>query len=177
MTYVFLCPCRIKKLLSLKMVSSYTDAHMNQFVLQLLKSWVFLAALSITLIVFGHHWGSRDGLLLALVVVLAANSHIYFNEDRRLLARFGGSLAEGQDSWGLGEMVRRLSLKARIGAPRLVILNEEAPQSAVVGRNIHKGTVILTEGLIRKLTRPELEAVIAFQIASIRAFNTLTYSV
>jgi heat shock protein HtpX len=133
--------------------------------------------MSITLIVFGHHWGGRDGLLLALVAVLGTNSYIYFNEDRRLLSRFGGRLAEGQDSWGLGEMVRRLSIKARIGIPQLVILDEAAPQAAVVGRNVSKGTLILTEGLIKKLSRAELEAVVAFQIASIRALNTLTYSI
>ncbi len=142
-----------------------------------IKAWSFLTLLSITLIVFGHHYGGRDGLLFALIVVLATNSFIYFYEDRRVLERFGGHLAEGQDPYGLGDVVRRLSVKARVSVPRVVILNDSSAQAGVLGRNIRQGLIILTEGLLRSLTRHEIEAVIAYQIACIRVSNTLAFAV
>ncbi len=144
---------------------------------QIVRAWSFLTLFSITLIVLGHRWGGRDGLLLALIVVLATNSFIYFYEDRRILKRFGGHLVEGQDPYGLNEMVRRLSVKARIAVPSLVVLNDTAPQAGALGRNIGNGVLILTEGVIKKLTHAELEAVIAYQIASIRNLNTLAFAV
>ncbi len=141
------------------------------------KAWAFLAVMSLTLIVLGHAFGGREGLMLALVLVLGMNSYIYFYEDRRVVNLFEGRNLEGQDPWGIGEMSRRLSVKARISVPKIVILEKSAPQAAVVGRSLTNGTIILTEGLIRKLTVEELEAVIAYQVASIRTLNTLAFAV
>ena len=144
---------------------------------QVARAWGFLSIASITLIGIGHHFGGRNGLLLALIGVLAANSLIYFYEDRRILHQFLGQVVEGQDPFGLNETVRRLSVKARIAPPRIVIVADTAPQAAALGRNVSSGTLILTEGLIRKLTPAELEAVLAYQIASIRTSNTLAFAV
>ena len=141
------------------------------------KAWTFLAVSSLTLIVLGHTFGGREGLMIALVFVLSVNSYIYFYEDRRVLSLFPGQMLQGQDPYGVSEIARRLSVKARIANPKVVILSESAPQAAVVGRSFTHGTLILTEGLIRKFTPDELEAVIAYQMASIRTLNTLAFAV
>jgi len=141
------------------------------------KAWSFLAIMSLTLIVLGHYAAGREGLMLALILVLGVNSYIYFYEDRRILALFSGQLLEGQDPYGVCDIAKRLATKARISTPKIVVLNEQAPQAAVVGRSLTHGTLILTEGLIRKLTPAELEGVIAYQIASIRTLNTLAFAV
>jgi len=141
------------------------------------KAWAFLSALSITLIVFGHSLGGREGLLFALILALAMNSFIYFYEDRRVIARIGGRLLEGRDSYGLHESVRRLAIQARVPSPKILILPSQSPQAAVVGRGVTHGTIILTEGLLKKLSRPEIESVLAYQIASLRLLNTLAFAV
>ncbi|MCB0350182.1 MAG: heat-shock protein, partial [Bdellovibrionales bacterium] len=141
------------------------------------KAWVFLALLSLTLVVLGHYLGGREGLLTALMLALGINSFVYFYEDKRVLSLLGGEPLEGQDSYGIQDSVRRLSIKARIPAPRIIILPSRAPQAAVVGRGISHGTLVLTQGCLEKFSRPELEAILAYQIASIRSLNTLAFAV
>lgn len=141
------------------------------------KAWIFLALLSLTLIVLGHFIGGREGLLTALILALGVNSFVYFYEDKRVLSLLGGEELEGQDSYGLHELSQRLAIKARVPTPRIVILPSLAPQAAVVGRGITHGTVILTRGCLTKFTRQELEAILAYQIASVRCLNTLAFAV
>ncbi|OFZ12111.1 MAG: hypothetical protein A2Z20_07195 [Bdellovibrionales bacterium RBG_16_40_8] len=141
------------------------------------KAWAFLAAMSLTLIVLGHHYGGREGLLFALTVALGINSFVYFYEDRRVLSLFQGRELEGQDSFGLREMARRLAVKCRVPTPRIVLLESNSPQAGVVGRGITHGTIILTNGCLEKFSHAEIEAIIAYQIANIRLLNTLTFAV
>lgn len=141
------------------------------------KAWSFLAVLSLTLIVLGHSYMGREGLLFALVLALGMNSFVYFYEDRRVLSMFRGKRLEGQDSFGLYDIARRLAARARIPVPKLVILPEGSPQSAVIGRGFTNGTILITQGALDKFSRQELEALIAYQIASIKILNTLAFAV
>src|SRR5690606_3959454 len=132
---------------------------------------------SLTLIVLGHALGGREGLLTALIATLAMNSFVYFYEDRRVLNKFHGRWLEGQDPYSLQDVVRRLSLKVRVPAPKLILLESSAVQSLVVGRGVTHGTILLTEGLLNRLDRHEVEAVLAYQVASIKTVNTLAFAV
>lgn len=141
------------------------------------KAWIFLIIVSLTLVVLGHHWAGREGLLTALIFSLSINSFVYFFEDQRVLSLLGGKELEGQDSHGLRDTVRRLSIKARVPAPRIIIIPHSAPQAAVVGRGITHGTIILTEGCLTKFSGLDLEAILAYQLACIQSLNTLAFAV
>lgn len=141
------------------------------------KAWSFLFIMSLTLVVLGHRFGGREGLLSALVFALGINSYIYFFEAHRVLAMFRGRILEGQDSYGLHEILRRLSLKARVPTPRLIIIPDLAPQAAVVGRGLTHGTVLITEGCLARFSRAEIEAIMAYQLACILSLNTLAFAV
>jgi len=142
-----------------------------------LKSWSFLVGLSVTLIVFGHWWLGREGLLIGLIAALGINSYVYFFEDRRIIESLGGRRLEGKDPWGVLGLARTLAAKARIPAPQVVILSDAAPQALVVGRSLTSGTIILTEGLLEQLDRDEVEAVLAYLVACVKNLNTLAFSV
>src|SRR5690606_210989 len=79
--------------------------------------------------------------------------------------------------YSLQDVVRRLSLKVRVPAPKLILLESPAVQSLVVGRGVTHGTILLTEGLLNRLDRHEVEAVLAYQVASIKTVNTLAFAV
>lgn len=141
------------------------------------KAWTFLTALSLTLIVLGHMALGREGLLIGLTLALSINSFVYFYEDRRVVNLFRGRQLEGQDPWGLLKMARRLAVRARVPMPKVIVIPEKAPQSLVVGRSFTHGTILITEGLLQRLNEKEIEAVMAYQLASIRTLNTLTFAV
>jgi heat shock protein HtpX len=141
------------------------------------KAWTFLTALSLTLIVLGHMALGREGLLIGLTLALSINSFVYFYEDRRIIGLFRGRLLEGQDPWGLLKVARRLAGKARVPMPKVIVIPESAPQSLVVGRSFTHGTILVTEGLLQRFSEKEIEAIMAYQLASIRTLNTLTFAV
>ncbi|MCB0384559.1 MAG: M48 family metalloprotease [Bdellovibrionales bacterium] len=141
------------------------------------KTWTLLAALSLTIILISHGWGGRQGLLWGVIIALSINCLIYFYNDLRLDSLFPGQLVEGQNPWGLLQTAKTFASKARIPVPRVVILNSPAPQALVMGRNWKSATIVLTEGLLRSLTREEREAVIAYQISCIKKLDTLAFSV
>lgn len=142
-----------------------------------LKSWSFLIAFSLTLIVLGHFSLGREGLMIGLILSLGVNSYVYFFEDRRVVESLGGRTLEGQDPWGILQVSRALAAKMRIPNPRIVVLENPAPQALVVGRSLTSGTLILTEGLLEKLDRREVEAIIAYLLACVKNLNTLAFSV
>lgn len=141
------------------------------------KAWTFLAILSVTLIVLGHMFLGREGLLIGLTLALGINSFVYFYEDRRVLSHFRGYILEGQDPWGLLKIARGLALRARVPVPTVIVIPDDAPQSLVVGRSFTHGTILVTEGLLRRFNDKEIEAIMAYQLASIRTLNTLTFAV
>lgn len=141
------------------------------------KAWVFLGALSLGLILGGHFLLGREGLLLGLGLALGLNSFVYFYEDRRIVAMFPNHLLEGADPWGLIRTTERLASRAKLPVPRIVVIPSQAPQSLVVGRSLNNGTILITEGLLEKLNRHEIEAVIAYQLATIKTLNILAFSV
>lgn len=141
------------------------------------KAWIFLIIVSLTLVVLGHYWAGREGLLAALILALGINSFVYFFEDQRVLTLLGGKDLEGQDSHGLRDIAHRLSIKAKVPTPRIIIIPHPAPQAAVVGRGITHGTIILTEGCLSKFSSLELEAILAYQLACIQSLNTLAFAV
>lgn len=141
------------------------------------KAWAFLATLSLTLIVLGHMLLGREGLLIGLTLALGINSFVYFYEDRRVVSLFRGRLLEGQDPWGILKMARRLAVKARVPMPKVLVIPEDSPQSLVVGRSFTHGTILITEGLLQRFSEKEIEAIMAYQLASIRTLNTLTFAV
>lgn len=141
------------------------------------RAWTFLLAFSVLLLIVGHLLAGREGVLWSVVVSLSINSIIYFYGDQWLRGIYRGRTLEGQDPWGLNETVTRISQKARIPRPSVIILEREAPQAFSFGRNWRSGTLVLTEGLLNHFTREELEAIVAYQIASIQRMDTLMFSV
>lgn len=141
------------------------------------KTWTLLAGFSLLIILASHGWGGRQGLLWGVIIALSINCLIYFYNDLRLESLFPGHTVEGQNPWGLLETAKNFSGKARIPTPKVMILDSLAPQALVMGRSWKSATIILTEGLLRSLTKAERDAVIAYQISCIKKLDTLAFTV
>lgn len=73
----------------------------------------------------------------------------------------------------LFNVVEELSIGAGVPMPAVYLIDDPAPNAFAVGRDPAHGAVAITEGLRRKLTRAELQAVMAHELAHIRNRDTL----
>lgn len=137
------------------------------------KAWLFLVAFSLILVFLGHIIAGRQGLLWGLVLSLSVNSAVYFFSDQRIINNFPGRAMEGQDPWGLAQIVTLIAKRARMPNPHIIVLPESAAQAISVGRSWKSGTLIFTEGLLESLSQEELEAAVAYLLATIRRQDTL----
>jgi heat shock protein HtpX len=70
-------------------------------------------------------------------------------------------------------------LAIAVGLPRVraALAADDAPNALAVGRRPEATTIVVTSGLVRKLTRDELEAVLAAELWAIRRWDTATQTV
>jgi heat shock protein HtpX len=73
--------------------------------------------------------------------------------------------------------VASLAQKASIPMPRVYIIQEESPNAFATGRNPEHGVVAVTTGILRILSKEELEGVLAHEISHIKHRDILIQTV
>lgn len=77
----------------------------------------------------------------------------------------------------LWNIVESLSMVARIPVPRIFVINDPSPNAFATGSKLENSAVAVTTGLVEKLNREELEAVIAHEIAHVKNRDVLLTTV
>jgi heat shock protein HtpX len=101
----------------------------------------------------------------------------YFFSDKIVLATYGAkpvSAAEAPELYGI---VERLALKANIPVPKVYVIPDPSPNAFATGRNPHHAAVAVTEGILKILTREELEGVLAHELSHVLNRDILVSSV
>jgi len=83
---------------------------------------------------------------------------------RRVLAAIDGAPATGETPPELLDRVRRLAALADVPVPDVVVAATDAPNSFTVGSG-ETATIVVTEGLLSELEGPQLDAVLAHELA------------
>jgi heat shock protein HtpX len=73
--------------------------------------------------------------------------------------------------------VENLCIASELPKPRLYIIEDSAPNAFATGRDPEHAVVCATTGLLQKLTRTELEGVIAHELTHIKNYDTRLMSV
>ena len=68
----------------------------------------------------------------------------------------------------------RVSAQLGIRPPKLALIDDGFPRAFVVGRGSGSATLAVSTGLLRAIRRNELEAIIAHELAHVRALDVLT---
>jgi heat shock protein HtpX len=108
-----------------------------------------------------------------LIIGLAMNWVSYWFSDKIVLKMFGAQVVTDAQAPELHAMTRRLAQRAGIPMPRLAIIPMDMPNAFATGRNPQNGVVAVTQGIMRILTKDELEGVIAHEIGHIKNRDTL----
>jgi heat shock protein HtpX len=131
-----------------------------------LKTAILLAFLSGLLIVAGGAIGGQSGLVFAFILALLMNAGSYWFSDKIVLRMYHAQ--EVGPDHPLYRIVARLAQKAGLPMPKVYIIPEMSPNAFATGRNPEHAAVAATEGILRLLPEPELEGVIAHELAHVR---------
>jgi heat shock protein HtpX len=103
-----------------------------------------------------------------MVVVLGAFAFIqYYTSDKIALASSGAKVVTPEQAPDLHAMVDRLCAMSDLPKPRVAVIPTDIPNAFATGRSPKKSVVAVTEGLWKRLDPPEIEGVIAHELAHI----------
>jgi heat shock protein HtpX len=106
---------------------------------------------------------------LVLVLVIAGGFLFfqYFFADRIALFSMRGQEVSPQQAPELHQMVDRLCALADMPKPRVAIADSDLPNAFATGRNQKHAVVCVTTGILRRLSEPELEAVLSHELSHV----------
>jgi heat shock protein HtpX len=140
------------------------------------NSILLLAAMAIVLLalgaVFGYAWkgshGAGGGLIIAAIVWLVMTFISFAAGDKILLASSGAVEVTPEVHPMLFNIVEEIKIASQLPAmPKIYIIPDPSPNAFATGRNPQHSAVAVTEGLLAKLNRDELQGVIAHEFSHI----------
>jgi heat shock protein HtpX len=140
----------------------------------ILKSWLLVALLAAAF--GGIGWLLADlriASLFAFCSLLAASA-AYAVGDRALLGMLGARPFALAEDPMLRSTLDRLAAQFGVQSPKLQLIDDTFPRAFAVGRGPRSATVVVSAGLLTALPPPEVEAVLAHEVAHIRARDVLT---
>jgi len=138
-----------------------------------MKTFVFLALLTILFVFFGNLIGGKSGATIALVMAGIMNFIAYFFSDKIVLATSGAVPVSREEDPELHAIVDEVARSAGIPKPKVYMIPVDVPNAFATGRNPENGVVAVTAGIRRLLSREELKGVIAHEIAHIKNRDVL----
>ena len=141
------------------------------------RTFTLMLVLTLIVVWVGGILGGRTGTIIALGFAGAMNFYSYWFSDKMVLKRYKAGAIEAGHPSGLYELVQNLANKAELPMPKVYITPEQTPNAFATGRNPQHAAVAASQGIIRMLSRDELEGVMAHELAHVKNRDILTSAV
>ncbi len=136
--------------------------------MNMLKTVFFLTVLMLLFLAIGGLLGGRQGMTMAFVMALVMNLGAYWFSDKLVLAMYRAKPVTEAEAPELVQAVRRLAQLAEMPMPKVYVIPSETPNAFATGRSPNHAAVAATEGILRILSREELEGVLAHELSHVR---------
>lgn len=145
------------------------------------KTWA-LMLLFFALVTFlgwfaSYYYNDPGIFVFAVIFSVIMNIGSYWYSDKIALKVSGAREIEMKDNPELWRIVQNISITAGLPMPRLCIIKDDAPNAFATGRNKDHAAIAVTTGLLERLSKSELEGVIAHEFAHIGNRDILLQSV
>jgi len=141
------------------------------------KTTLLLALLTVFLVGLGSVLGGRGGMVLAFGLAIVMNLGSYWFSDRIVLAMYRAKELGPSEHPELHRTVRRIAQSAGLPMPRLFVVPQPGLNAFATGRNPQHAVVAVTEGLLAHLDGPELEGVLAHELAHVKNRDILVSAI
>ena len=145
---------------------------MNHF-----KTALLLAAMTALFMGVGYLLGGYEGALIALAIAAATNIWAWWGSDKAVLRMHGAVRVDEASAPELVSMVRQLADNAGLPMPAVYVIETDQPNAFATGRNPHNAAVAASRGLLDRLSREEVAAVMAHELAHIENRDTLIMTI
>lgn len=148
------------------MASIYKNADANTK-----KTWFLITGFLVFVIAVGWIFSSalQDNSILYFAVFLsvAMSFSSYWFSDKLVLSMAHAQLIEKKDNPELYRLIENLCITAGLPVPKIYIINEDQLNAFATGRDKNHAVVAVTRGLLQRLNKVELEAVLAHELSHI----------
>jgi heat shock protein HtpX len=136
--------------------------------------FVFMAILVTLGVLIGSAVGGPDWVSALVGAIIAATIAFFMvlfgflQGDSLILSMSQAREIAHQDLPQLFNVVEELSIAAGVPMPRVYLIDDPSPNAFATGRDPAHASVAITRGLIEKLTRDELQGVMAHEMSHVR---------
>jgi heat shock protein HtpX len=145
------------------------------------KTYILLAALTALFVGVGYMIGGPAGMLIALALAAAMNLFSYWNADKIVLSMYRARPVDAGDPDPMVAAfvrdVQALADGAGLPRPTVHVVDSEQPNAFATGRDPAHAAVCANLGLLRLLSRAEVRAVMAHELAHVKNRDTLTMTI
>jgi len=135
------------------------------------KTWLLFTVFLIVVIgigwVFSRIYANPSILYFAVIFSVLMNVIAYWYSDKIVLKMARAIPIEHKSAPELYHIVENLSITAGLPMPKIYLIRENQPNAFATGRNPKHAVVAVTEGLLEKLDRSELEGVLAHELSHV----------
>ncbi len=141
--------------------------------MKMLKTTLLLGMLTGILVLVGQIMGGTSGMIIAFFFAIIMNFGSYWYSDTIVLKMYKAKEVSSLEAPVLHEIVENLATKADLPKPKVYIVNDNSPNAFATGRDPKHAAVAATTGILRLLTKEELEGVLGHELAHVKNRDTL----
>ncbi|MBI5869838.1 MAG: zinc metalloprotease HtpX [Actinobacteria bacterium] len=146
-------------------------------------SYVLIVVMTAFFIVFGFVVGAAAfggsmsgavfGLIIAVFIAVAMSLTSYFKGDKIALATSRARPVTREEQPQLWNVVEEMAIASGNPVPAVYIIDDSAPNAFATGRKPEMSSIAVTQGLLDKMNREELQGVIAHEMSHVRNYDIL----
>jgi heat shock protein HtpX len=148
------------------MPSIYKEADSNT-----MKTWFLITGFLVFIIALGWMFSyllDSDAILyFAVFLSVFMSFGSYWWSDKIVLSMYRAQLIEKKDNPELYNTVENLCITAGLPVPKIYITPDMQPNAFATGRNKNHAVVCVTQGLLQRLNKTELQGVLAHELSHI----------
>ncbi len=135
------------------------------------KTWLLFTIFLVIIIgvgwAFSRIYSNPSVLYFAVIFSVLMNVIAYWYSDKIVLKMARAIPVEKASAPELYNAVENLSIAAGLPQPKIYLIRERQPNAFATGRNPKHAALAVTDGLLEKLNRSELEGVLAHELSHI----------
>jgi heat shock protein HtpX len=148
------------------MATIYTQADSNTR-----KTWFLLTGFLVFIIALGWLFSyiRNDSTILYIAIIFSIFSSLgsYWWSDKIVLSMYRATPIDHNNNMELYHVVENLCITAGLPLPKIYIIPEMQPNAFATGRDKNHAIICVTQGLLNRLDKTELQGVLAHELSHI----------